>query len=147
MVTWPQHMVTRPRHMVTRPRSRAHGKRKSVGSSFTPSKQQAKEWNAAFHVPQQLLHSGPLTRVARHSPHKLIGTPQESGPASSSATTRDGVSGGQVEVDAIRPETEETSVPELPLVDEMLEAVRSCGPGIHVVPTFAAESFVPRRLL
>ncbi|ONM08715.1 SWI/SNF complex subunit SWI3D [Zea mays] len=123
---------------VEAPRRRGSGgKRKSAGSSFTPSKRQAKERNAAFHVPQHLLHSGPLTRAARHSPHKLAGTPPESGPASSSAATGDGVSGGQAEVDAIRPETEETPAPELPLVDEMLEAVRSRGPGVHVVPTFA----------
>jgi SWI/SNF related-matrix-associated actin-dependent regulator of chromatin subfamily C len=63
------------------------GKRKSVGSSFTPSKRQAKERNTTFHVPQHLLHSGPLTRVVRHSPHKLAGTPLESGPTSSSAAT------------------------------------------------------------
>jgi hypothetical protein len=33
------------------------------------------------------------------------------------------MSGGQAEVDAIQPETEETPAPELPLVDEMFEAV------------------------
>ena len=133
---------------VDAPRRRGGGgKRKSAGSSFTPSKRQAKERNASFHVPPHLLHSGPLTRAARQSPHKLSGTPSESVPASSAAATGDGVSGGQAVVDAIRPETEETPAPELPLVDEMFEAVRSRGAGVHVVPTFAGESFAPRRLL
>ncbi|KAJ1293844.1 hypothetical protein BS78_01G100100 [Paspalum vaginatum] len=109
------------------------GKRKSAGSSFTPSKRQAKERNASFH----LLHSGPLTRAARQSPHKLAGTPPESGLASSSAATGDGVSGGQTDGVAIRPEREETPAAELPLVDEVFEAVRSRGAGVHVVPTFA----------
>ncbi|CAD6214313.1 unnamed protein product [Miscanthus lutarioriparius] len=123
---------------VEAPRRRGGGgKRKSAGSSFTPSKRQAKERNASFHVPPHLLHSGPLTRAARQSPHKLAGTPPESGPASSEAATGDGVSGGQADVDAIRPEMEETPAPELPLVDEMFEAVRSRGAGVHVVPTFA----------
>ncbi|AQK63319.1 SWI/SNF complex subunit SWI3D [Zea mays] len=123
---------------VEAPRRRGGGgKRKSAGSSFTPSKRQAKERNASFHVPPHLLHSGPLTRAARQSPHKLSGTPSESVPASSAAATGDGVSGGQAVVDAIRPETEETPAPELPLVDEMFEAVRSRGAGVHVVPTFA----------
>jgi len=133
---------------VEAPRRRGGGgKRKSAGSSSTPSKRQAKERNASFHVPPHLLHSGPLTRAARQSPHKLAGTPPESGPASSEAATGDGVSGGQAEVDAIRPEMEETPAPELPLVDEMFEAVRSRGAGVHVVPTFAGKSFAPRRLL
>ncbi|RLN18471.1 SWI/SNF complex subunit SWI3D isoform X3 [Panicum miliaceum] len=113
------------------------GKRKSSGSSFTPSKRQAKERNAAFHVPPHLLHSGPLTRAARQSPHKLAGAPPEPGPASSSAPAGDGVSGGQGEVGAIRPEREETPAAEQPLVDEVFEAVRSRGAGVHVVPTFA----------
>ncbi|XP_066368985.1 SWI/SNF complex subunit SWI3D isoform X2 [Miscanthus floridulus] len=123
---------------VEAPRRRGGGgKRKSAGSSSTPSKRQAKERNASFHVPPHLLHSGPLTRAARQSPHKLAGTLPESGPASLAAATGDGVSGGQAEVDAIRPETEETPASELPLVDEMFEAVRSRGAGVHVVPTFA----------
>ncbi|KAF8675351.1 hypothetical protein HU200_047714 [Digitaria exilis] len=113
------------------------GKRKSSGSSFTPSKRQAKERNASFHVPPHLLHSGPLTRAARHSPHKLAGTPPESGPASSAAAAGVGVSGGQGGVDAIRPEGEEAPAAEQPLVDEVFEAVRSRGAGVHVVPTFA----------
>ncbi|CAN6322790.1 unnamed protein product [Urochloa humidicola] len=112
------------------------GKRKSSGSSFTPSKRQAKERNAAYHVPPHLLHSGPLTRAARQSPLKLAGTP-EPGPASSAAAARDGVSGGQGDVDAIRPEREETPAAEQPLVDEVFEAVRSRAAGVHVVPTFA----------
>ena len=33
------------------------------------------------------------------------------------------------------PETEETPAPELPLVDEIFEAVRSRGACVHVVPT------------
>lgn len=123
------------------------GKRKSSGSSFTPSKRQAKERNASFHVPPHLLHSGPLTRAARQSPHKLAGTPPESGPASSAAAAGVGVSGGQGGVDAIRPEREETPAAEQPLVDEVFEAVRSRGAGVHVVPTFAGESSAPRRLL
>jgi SWI/SNF related-matrix-associated actin-dependent regulator of chromatin subfamily C len=113
------------------------GKRKSSGSSFTPSKRQAKERNAAYHVPPHLLHSGPLTRAARQSPHKLASTPPESGPASASLAAA--ASGGQIEGDAIRPEGVETPAEELPLVDEMFEAVRSRGVGVHVVPTFAGE--------
>ncbi|RLN39796.1 SWI/SNF complex subunit SWI3D isoform X3 [Panicum miliaceum] len=113
------------------------GKRKSSGSSFTPSKRQAKERNAAFHVPPHLLHSGPLTRAARQSPHKLAGAPPEPGPASSAAPAGDGVSGGQGEVGAIRPEREDTPAAEQPLVDEVFQAVRSRGAGVHVVPTFA----------
>ncbi|KAG2535628.1 SWI/SNF complex subunit SWI3D-like isoform X3 [Panicum virgatum] len=113
------------------------GKRKSSGSSFTPSKRQAKERNAAFHVPPHLLHSGPLTRAARQSPHKLAGAPPEPGPASSAAPAGDGVSGGQGEVGAIRAEREETPAAEQPLVDEVFEAVRSRGASVHVVPTFA----------
>jgi SWI/SNF related-matrix-associated actin-dependent regulator of chromatin subfamily C len=123
------------------------GKRKSSGSSFTPSKRQAKERNASFHVPPHLLHSGPLTRASRHSPHKLAGTPSEVGQASSAAAAGDGVSGGQGEVDAIRPEGEETPAAEQPLVDEVFEAVRSRGAGVHVVPTFAGESSAQRKLL
>ncbi|CAN6281607.1 unnamed protein product [Urochloa humidicola] len=113
------------------------GKRKSSGSSSTPSKRQAKERNAAFHVPPHLLHSGPLTRAARQSPLKLAGTPPEPGPASSAAAAGDGVSGGQGVIDSIRPEKEETPAAEQPLVDEVFEAVRSRSAGVHVVPTFA----------
>ena len=123
------------------------GKRKSSGSSFTSSKRQAKERNAAFHVPPHLLHSGPLTRAARQSPHKLAGAPPEPGPASSAAPAGDGVGGGQGEVGAIRAEREETPAAEQPLVDEVFEAVRSRGASVHVVPTFAGESSAPRRLM
>ncbi|GJN23492.1 hypothetical protein PR202_gb11143 [Eleusine coracana subsp. coracana] len=122
------------------PRRRGGGKRKSAGSSFTPSKRQAKERNATFHVPPHLLHSGPLTRAARQSPHKLASTPPESGAASAlAAAAGDGAGGGQGEGDVIRPEGEETPAEELPLVDEVFEAVRSRGAGVHVVPTFAVE--------
>ncbi|XP_062214754.1 SWI/SNF complex subunit SWI3D-like isoform X2 [Phragmites australis] len=118
------------------PRRRAGGgKRKSAGSSFTPSKRQAKERNAAFHVPPHLLHSGPLTRAARQSPHKLAGTAPEAGSASPAAAA--GAGGAKVEGGAIRAEGEETSAEELPLVDEVFDAVRSRGAGVHVVPTFA----------
>jgi SWI/SNF related-matrix-associated actin-dependent regulator of chromatin subfamily C len=117
------------------------GKRKSGGSSFTPSKRHAKERNADFHVPPQLLHSGPLTRAARQSPHKLASTLPESGPAAG-----EGLGGGQVEGDAIRPEGEERPAEELPLVDEVFEAVRSRGSGVHVVPTFAGQSSASLRL-
>ncbi|KAL6843471.1 hypothetical protein ACP4OV_026533 [Aristida adscensionis] len=113
------------------------GKRKSSGSSsFTPSKRQAKERSAAFHVPPHLLHSGPLTRAARQSPHKLASTPPEAGPASAPPGAGEG-GGGQAEGDAIRPDAEEAPAEELPLVDEVFEAVRSRGAGVHVVPTFA----------
>ncbi|KAL6637740.1 hypothetical protein ACP70R_025312 [Stipagrostis hirtigluma subsp. patula] len=111
------------------------GKRKSSGSSFTPSKRQAKERNASFHVPPHLLHSGPLTRAARQSPHKLASTPPEAGPAAASPAAGEGA--GQGEGDVIRPDAEEATAEELPLVDEVFEAVRSRGAGVHVVPTFA----------
>lgn len=124
------------------------GKRKSAGSSFTPSKRQAKERNAAFHVSPHLLHSGPLTRAARQSPHKLASTPPESGAASASAAAAgDGAGGGKGGGDVIRPEGEETPAEELPLVDEVFEAVRSRGPGVHVVPTFAGESSALLRMI
>ncbi|CAN6297980.1 unnamed protein product [Urochloa humidicola] len=113
------------------------GKRKSSGSSSTPSKRQAKDRNASFHVPPHLLHSGPLTRAARQSPLKLAGTPPEPGLASLAAAAGDGVSGGQGVFDSIRPEKEETPAAEQPLVDEVFEAVRSRAAGVHVVPTFA----------
>ncbi|TVU45337.1 hypothetical protein EJB05_04822, partial [Eragrostis curvula] len=108
------------------------GKRKSSGSSFTPSKRQAKDRNVSYHVPPHLLHSGPLTRAARQSPHKLASTPPESG-----AAAGEGAGGGLGEGGAIRPEGEETPAEEVPLVDEVFEAVRSRGAGVHVVPTFA----------
>ncbi|XP_062212241.1 SWI/SNF complex subunit SWI3D-like isoform X2 [Phragmites australis] len=109
------------------------GKRKSAGSSFTPSKRQAKERNSAFHVPPHLPHSGPLTRAARQSPHKLAGTLPGAGSAAAAAAA--GAGGAQG--DAIRANGEETPAEELPLVDEVFEAVRSRGAGVHVVPTFA----------
>jgi SWI/SNF related-matrix-associated actin-dependent regulator of chromatin subfamily C len=121
------------------------GKRKSGGSSFTPSKRHAKERNADFHVPPHLLHSGPLTRAARQSPHKLASTLPESGPASAAAAG-EGLGGGQVEGDAIRPEEEETPAEELPLMDEVFDAVRFRGSGVHVVPTFAGQSSASLRL-
>ncbi|XP_037429045.1 SWI/SNF complex subunit SWI3D-like [Triticum dicoccoides] len=108
------------------------GKRKASGSSFTPSKRHAKERNAAFHAPSHMLHSGPLTRAARQSPHKLSTAPADAAPAAS-------VPGGSGpgEGAAIRPDEVQTPAEETPLVDEGFEAVRSRGAGVHVVPTFA----------
>ncbi|CAM0875086.1 unnamed protein product [Alopecurus aequalis] len=115
------------------PRRRSGGgKRKAAGSSFTPSKRHAKERNVAFNVPQHLLHSGPLTRAARHSPHKLSGAPPDAAPA---AAVADG--SGKGEGDSIRLDEEQTPAEETPLVDEAFEAVRSRDAGVHVVPTFA----------
>ena len=110
------------------------GKRKAAGSSFTPSKRHARERNAAANVPQHLLHSGPLTRAARHSPHKLSGAPPDAAPA---AAVADG--SGKGEGDAIRLDGDQTPAEETPLVDEAFEAVRSRDAGVHVVPTFAGE--------
>ncbi|KAM3310876.1 hypothetical protein ACQJBY_031509 [Aegilops geniculata] len=108
------------------------GKRKASGSSFTPSKRHAKERNAAFHAPSHMLHSGPLTRAARQSPHKLSTAPADAAPAAA-------VPGGSGpgEGSAIRPDEVQTPAEETPLVDEGFEAVRSRGAGVHVVPTFA----------
>uniref|UniRef100_A0ACD5X7X2 Uncharacterized protein n=1 Tax=Avena sativa TaxID=4498 RepID=A0ACD5X7X2_AVESA len=108
------------------------GKRKAAGSSFTPSKRHAKERNAAFNVPQHLLHSGPLTRAARHSPHKLSGAPPDAAPVATGAG-----GSGKGERDAIPLDGEQTPAEETPLVDEVFEAVRSRDAGVHVVPTFA----------
>ncbi|XP_052148612.1 SWI/SNF complex subunit SWI3D-like isoform X2 [Oryza glaberrima] len=110
------------------------GKRKSGGSSFTPSKRHAKERNAAFHVPPHLLHSGPLTRAARQSPHKLA---EEAAAAAAAGAGGSGAGGGKGGGDVIRLEGEEAPTEETPLVDEVFEAVRSRGAGVHVVPTFA----------
>ncbi|EEC76090.1 hypothetical protein OsI_13331 [Oryza sativa Indica Group] len=110
------------------------GKRKSGGSSFTPSKRHAKERNAAFHVPPHLLHSGPLTRAARQSPHKLA---EEAAAAAAAGTGGSEAGGGKGGGDVIRLEGEEAPTEETPLVDEVFEAVRSRGAGVHVVPTFA----------
>uniref|UniRef100_A0A0E0D5V1 SWIRM domain-containing protein n=1 Tax=Oryza meridionalis TaxID=40149 RepID=A0A0E0D5V1_9ORYZ len=110
------------------------GKRKSGGSSFTPSKRHAKERNAAFHVPPHLLHSGPLTRAARQSPHKLAEEAAAAAAAGAGGSGAGGVKGGG---DVIRLEGEEAPTEETPLVDEVFEAVRSRGAGVHVVPTFA----------
>ncbi|KAG8062397.1 hypothetical protein GUJ93_ZPchr0003g17475 [Zizania palustris] len=115
------------------PRRRSSGgKRKSSGSSFTPSKRHAKERNA-FHVPPHLLHSGPLTRAARQSPHKLAGplAAAAAGPSGS------GAGSGNGDGDVIRLDGVETPTDVTPLVDEAFEAVRSRGAGVHVVPTFA----------
>ncbi|KAG8097987.1 hypothetical protein GUJ93_ZPchr0013g33809 [Zizania palustris] len=106
------------------------GKRKSSGSSFTPSKRHAKERNA-FHVPSHLLHSGPLTRASRQSPHKLAG------PAPGAGGSGLGTGSGKGDGDVIRLDGVETSTEETPLVDKVFEAVRSRGAGVHVVPTFA----------
>ncbi|XP_015632282.1 SWI/SNF complex subunit SWI3D isoform X1 [Oryza sativa Japonica Group] len=110
------------------------GKRKSGGSSFTPSKRHAKERNAAFHVPPHLLHSGPLTRAARQSPHKLA---EEAAAAAAAGAGGSEAGGGKGGGDVIRLEGEEAPTEETPLVDEVFEAVRSRGAGVHVVPTFA----------
>jgi SWI/SNF related-matrix-associated actin-dependent regulator of chromatin subfamily C len=119
------------------PRRRgAAGKRKAAGSSFTPSKRHAKERNAAaYNVPQHLLHSGPLTRAARHSPHKLSsGAPPDAPPAAAGAG-----GSGKGEGDGVPLDGEQTPAEETPLVDEVFEAVRSRDAGVHVVPTFAGE--------
>ncbi|KAM3294417.1 hypothetical protein ACQJBY_037355 [Aegilops geniculata] len=108
------------------------GKRKASGSSFTPSKRHAKERNAAFHAPSHMLHSGPLTRAARQSPHKLSTAPADAPPA---AAVPGGLGPG--EGSAVRPDEVQTPAEETPLVDEGFEAVRSRGAGVHVVPTFA----------
>ncbi|KAM0871531.1 hypothetical protein ACQ4PT_039336 [Festuca glaucescens] len=113
-------------------RRRGGGKRKAAGSSFTPSKRHAKERNASYNVPQHLLHSGPLTRAARHSPHKLSGAPPDAAPAATGAG-----GSGKGEGDAIRLDGEQSPAEKTPLVDEVFEAVRSRDAGVHVVPTFA----------
>ncbi|KAL5209309.1 hypothetical protein ABZP36_004932 [Zizania latifolia] len=116
-----------------RRRSGGGGKRKSSGSSFTPSKRHAKERNA-FHVPPHLLHSGPLTRASRQSPHKLAGPAPEAVVAGASGS---GTGSGKGDGDVIRLDGVETPTEETPLEDKAFEAVRSRGAGVHVVPTFA----------
>ncbi|KQK13472.1 SWI/SNF complex subunit SWI3D isoform X3 [Brachypodium distachyon] len=107
------------------------GKRKAAGSSFTPSKRHAKERNA-FHASPHVLHSGPLTRAARQSPHKHSGAPPDATPVAAGAS-----GSGKGEGDVIRLDGEQAPAEDTPLVDEAFEAVRSRGAGVHVVPTFA----------